>query len=153
MSDCPSDSVLIDTYFIEGPLGVTLKRRPNDGPIYVFNLIENSQAIGKNIEVNDEIWSVASTVIGVNEVKKEDWDRLIEVMQKSKRPLRIVWRRRFTDSMPRPSKDVANNISTTTITQQLSNDDTENGNEHPLQSPLSTTQDEDELQLNKLISR
>ena len=152
MSDCPSDSELIDTYFIEGPLGVTLKRRPNDGPIYVFNLVENSQAIGKNIEVNDEIWSVASTVIGVNQVKKKDWDNLIEIMQKSKRPLRIVWRRRINDSKPKQNINVVNSASSTTTSQQISTDDTENPNDYHLNA-TKDTETEDELQINNLISR
>ena len=143
--DCPSDSQLIETYFIEGSLGVTLKRRPNDGPIYVYNLIENAQAIDKDIQINDEVWSVGSHFIGQNPVTKEEWEKLIEIMQKSKRPLRIVWRRKI--------------MSTTTATvfnKELQNShqrDNDNIERHDDKDDRTIQKDPQRHQLKELITR
>jgi len=91
---CPSDSILVETFFDEGSLGVSLKFRSNEGIGFISAIIPNSQAVGKNVKEDDELWSVGSQVIGMNRLEKPDWNRLIDFIPKSKRPLRIVWRRK-----------------------------------------------------------
>lgn len=91
---CPADSILVESFFEDGSLGVSLKFRSAEGIGFISAIIPNSQADGKNVQVDDELWSVGSQVIGLNRLDKTDWNRLIDFIQKSKRPLRIVWRRR-----------------------------------------------------------
>ena len=94
---CPSDSILIKTSFDEGSLGVSLKLRQSDGVGYVVALLPNTQAVDKDIQPNDEVWSVGSQVFGESFIDKNDWNALIAFIPKSKRPLQIVWRRRLTN--------------------------------------------------------
>lgn len=94
MDICPSDSILIETYFDEGSLGVSLKFRSNEGIGFISAIIPNSQAINKNVQQDDELWAVGSQIIGLNRLEKPDWNRLIDFIPKSIRPLRMVWRRR-----------------------------------------------------------
>lgn len=45
-SACPEGYILIECSFDNGPLGVSLKWRANDGMVYVAALLPNSQSAG-----------------------------------------------------------------------------------------------------------
>ena len=109
---CPSDSILVETFFDEGSLGVSLKFRSNEGIGFISAIIPNSQAINKNVKEDDELWSVGSQVIGLNRLEKPDWNRLIDFIPKSKRPLRMVWRRRRDAMTPEDYENEARAAAT-----------------------------------------
>ena len=48
---------------------------------------------GKDIKVDDILWSVGPYVIGTKQLEKVDWDKFVEYIRSSKRPVKIIWRR------------------------------------------------------------
>eukprot|EP01035_Chromulina_nebulosa_P018876 gene18876-24667_t len=70
---CSSDSEIIETHFIDGPLGVTLRRRLEDGIVFVYDIVPNSQAINLDVQPNDELWAVGDSVLGLTPLDKQAW--------------------------------------------------------------------------------
>jgi ankyrin repeat protein len=88
-----SNADLIEVSFEEGPLGITLRRRPEDGVVFVYDIIPESQAVRLNIKLNDELWAIGDIEIGVTPLDKEAWDGLIRHIKQSARPLNMTWKR------------------------------------------------------------
>lgn len=89
---------LISVTFGEGSLGVTLRRRPEDGVVFVFDIVENSQAVDMDISVGDELWSIGESEIGDVALDKEAWNGLVQYIKFSPRPLKATWRRKGVSS-------------------------------------------------------
>jgi ankyrin repeat protein len=85
-----------ETFFGEGALGVTLRRRPEDGRVFIYDIVPNSQAVNLDVLPNDELWAVGESEIGDLPLDKEAWTGLITFIKQSPRPLRFIWRRRCT---------------------------------------------------------
>jgi Ankyrin repeats (3 copies)/Ankyrin repeat len=85
---------LIYVTFGEGSLGVTLRRRPEDGVVFVYDIVENSQAVDMDISVGDELWSIGESEIGDVALDKEAWNGLVQYIKFSPRPLKATWRRK-----------------------------------------------------------
>ena len=49
---------LIETYFVDGPLGVTLRRKVESGKVYIFQVVADSQAVDLDVAEGDELWAV-----------------------------------------------------------------------------------------------
>ena len=49
---------LVETYFVDGPLGVTLRRKVESGKVYVFQVVADSQAVDLDVVEGDELWAV-----------------------------------------------------------------------------------------------
>lgn len=88
--------IFVETFFAEGPLGVTLRRRPENGIVFIYEIVPNSQAVHLDVAPNDELWAVADSEIGETALDKEAWNGLITFIKQSTRPLRLVWRRKAT---------------------------------------------------------
>lgn len=84
---------LIPVTFGDGPLGVTLRRRPENGVVFVFDIVENSQAVDMDINIGDELWAIGASEIGEVALDKEAWNGLVQYIKYSPRPLKAVWRR------------------------------------------------------------
>lgn len=93
----------IETYFEDGPLGVTLRRKHENGIVFIFEIIPNSQAIDLNVLPNDELWAVGDSEIGETPLDKEAWNGLITFIKQSSRPLKMIWRRRPNTYNPEES--------------------------------------------------
>lgn len=93
VTTCPSDSKLVNVIFGDGALGVTLKRR--EGVVYVQDIIADSQAVSLDVQLDDELWAVESSIIGLNKLDKAAWITLVEFIKTAPRPLRMTWRRRL----------------------------------------------------------
>jgi hypothetical protein len=87
------DQVFVETFFEEGSLGVTLKRRTDDGVVYISEIVANSQAINMDVQPGDELWIAADQDIGGEFIDQEAWRGLVNFIKVSHRPLRLVWRR------------------------------------------------------------
>eukprot|EP01031_Cornospumella_fuschlensis_P046730 gene46730-57227_t len=85
---------LVETYFGEGSLGVTLRRNADTGIVFVFDIVPNSQAVQIDVKPGDELWSVGEYDIGRTPLDKDAWKGLIDFIKESQRPLRMVWVRR-----------------------------------------------------------
>lgn len=85
---------LISVTFGDGPLGVTLRRRPEDGVVFVYEIVEGSQAVDMDINIGDELWTIGLSEIGDVALDKEAWNGLVQYIKFSPRPLTAVWRRR-----------------------------------------------------------
>jgi ankyrin repeat protein len=90
--ECPPDSVLVEVFFEEGPLGVTLHRK-QEGTVIVYEIIDGSQAVNMDLIDGDELWCVGDRMIGDSPIDKVLWSELVDYIRKSDRPLRIVFRR------------------------------------------------------------
>lgn len=90
---CPSDSELVNVVFSDGPLGITLKRR--NGAVYVHDIMPNTQALDLDIRLDDELWSIDDSIIGVYKLDKLAWNSLLEYLKVSGRPLKTTWRRKL----------------------------------------------------------
>lgn len=88
-----NQSQLITVIFQDGPLGVTLRRRSKDGVVFVHDIIENSQAVNMNINIDDELWAIGQSEIGDVALDKDAWKGLVEFIRFSPRPLKAVWKR------------------------------------------------------------
>ena len=95
MDEVPRDvsSHLISVIFEDGPLGVTLRRRADDGVVFVFDIVADSQALGMDIEIGDELWAIGMSEIGDVALDKEAWNGLVQYIKFSPRPLKAIWRR------------------------------------------------------------
>ena len=95
MDETPGDvsSQLISVIFGDGPLGVTLRRRVEDGVVFVFDIVVDSQALGMDIEIGDELWAIGMSEIGDVALDKEAWNGLVQYIKFSPRPLKATWRR------------------------------------------------------------
>jgi len=89
---------LVIVYFGDGPLGVNLHRRPNDGIVEVTGIVPGSQAEHIDVVPGDELWAVGSIEMGARFIEKEAWQGIVEYIKQSLRPLEITWRR--TDRTP-----------------------------------------------------
>jgi hypothetical protein len=47
---------LITVEFQDGPMGITLRRRADDGIAFVFEIINDTQAIHLDVTPGDELW-------------------------------------------------------------------------------------------------
>lgn len=94
-SEVPADSRLVKVTFQDGPLGVTLRRRNEDGIVFVYDLVPGSQAIHLDIKPQDELWAVAESEVGTTPLDKEMWNNLVTYIKSCPRPLEIVLRRRL----------------------------------------------------------
>jgi ankyrin repeat protein len=90
----------IETFFAEGSLGVTLRRRPDDGIVFIHEVIPGSQAVDLDVQPYDELWAVGDSEIGETPLDKEAWNGLINFIKASSRPLRLVWHRKPASSRP-----------------------------------------------------
>ncbi|RYG69592.1 hypothetical protein EON64_02315 [archaeon] len=86
--------LLVETYFGQGSLGVTLRRNADTGIVFVFDIVPNSQAVHIDVQPGDELWSVGEYDIGRTPLDKDAWKGLIDFIKESQRPLRMVWVRR-----------------------------------------------------------
>jgi hypothetical protein len=99
---CVSDmdkqqSQLVTVVFQDGPLGVTLRRRSEDGVVFVHDIVEDSQAVNMNINIDDELWAIGQSEIGDVALDKDAWKGLVEFIRFSPRPLKAVWKRYNND--------------------------------------------------------
>lgn len=90
----PSSDSFVETFFLDGPLGVTLRRRPEDGIVFIHDVVPGSQAVGLDVQPLDELWAVGDSEIGETPLDKEAWNGLIGFIKASSRPLRLVWHRK-----------------------------------------------------------
>lgn len=97
--------VLVETYFQDGSLGVTLRRHADSGIVFVFDIIPESQATTIDVQPGDELWSVGDFDIGRTPLDKEAWKHLIGYIKESVRPLRMVWLRRPQALPEAPQED------------------------------------------------
>jgi ankyrin repeat protein len=112
----------VETFFTDGPLGVTLRRRPEDGIVFIYEVIPNSQATSLDVQTNDELWAVGDSEIGTTPLDKEAWNGLITFIKQSGRPLRLVWRRRHHPLFPLEApriQEVENNAARLAELQKL----------------------------------
>lgn len=84
----------VETLFGEGSLGVVLRRRAEDGIVFVHEIIPDSQAVHINVLPGDELWTVGDSEIGQTPLDKEAWNGLIAFIKQSNRPLRMIWHRK-----------------------------------------------------------
>ena len=136
---CPPDSILVEVFFEEGPLGVTLHRR-QDGVVIVFQIVDGSQAVNMDIADGDELWAVADRNIEQNPLNKADWQEVVDFIRRSERPLRIVFRRRFTEAeegdTPDQGESNANSNSGEVAPEPESDNEDEDINEEKDESEL-----------------
>ena len=90
------ESELISVTFGDGPLGVTLRRRPEDGVVFVHEIVQESQAVEMDINVGDELWAIGMSEIGDVALDREAWNGLVQYIKFSPRPLDAVWKRRYS---------------------------------------------------------
>jgi hypothetical protein len=90
----PSGHIVIDVYFEEGPLGVTLKLQIT-GDIVVTTIIDDSQAINLDIVVDDSLWAVDESIVGLSHLDKDTWARLVSFIKQSTRPLKMSFLRKL----------------------------------------------------------
>lgn len=88
------EEAFIETHFDEGPLGVTLRRRPEDGIVFIYEIVQGSQAVNMDVMALDELWSVGDSEIGETPLDKDAWNGLINYIKTSPRPIRLVWHRK-----------------------------------------------------------
>lgn len=81
------------THFQDGPLGVNLHRRPQDGIVEISGISPNTQATQLDVQVGDELWSVGSIEMGTSFIEKEAWQGIVDYIKQSSRPLEVVWKR------------------------------------------------------------
>lgn len=93
VSDMSLESQFITVIFQDGPLGVTLRRRAKDGVVFVHDIVDNSQAVNMNINIDDELWAIGQSEIGDVALDKDAWKGLVEFIKFSPRPLKAVWKR------------------------------------------------------------
>jgi len=87
-------SKFVETFFCDGPLGVVLRRRAEDGIVFVHEIIPDSQAVNIDVSPGDELWTVGESEIGETPLDKEAWDGLITFIKQSSRPLKLIWHRK-----------------------------------------------------------
>jgi ankyrin repeat protein len=97
-NEVPDGSRLVQVFFQEGQLGVTLRRRVEDGVVYVHELVPNTQGVLLDIELGDELWKVGDSLIGTTSLDKEAWQALVQYIKACPRPLAVTWRRRLKDA-------------------------------------------------------
>lgn len=95
---CPQDSILVEVFFDDGPLGVTL-HRGHSGIVTVMKIIEETQAVNMDVADGDELWEVGDRFIGETPMEKAEWGEVVEYIKTSDRPLRVVFRRHFRDEL------------------------------------------------------
>ena len=84
---------LVSVSFEEGPLGVTLRRNA-DGVVFVFAIVEGTQAVNMDIRAGDELWSIGESLIEDTRIDKEAWDALVQYIKHASRPLKATWVRK-----------------------------------------------------------
>ena len=84
---------LVSVSFEDGPLGVTLRRNA-DGVVFVFAIVEGTQAENMDISVGDELWSIGESLIEDTKIDKEAWDALVQYIKHASRPLKATWVRK-----------------------------------------------------------
>ena len=94
------EQVLVEVYFEEGPLGVTLRRRGDTGIVFVYEIQSGSQAVNLDVQSGDELWGVGDTEIGNTPLDKDAWNGLIQFIKNSARPLRVIFKRLVTVDTP-----------------------------------------------------
>ena len=63
-NESPNSSkiVFVEVHFGEGSLGVTLRRKVDTGIVYIYDIVEGSQAdLDLDVKPNDELWAVSSS--------------------------------------------------------------------------------------------
>jgi ankyrin repeat protein len=95
----------VETFFGEGSLGVVLRRRAEDGIVFVHEIIPESQAVHINVLPGDELWTVGDSEIGQTPLDKEAWNGLIAFIKQSNRPLRMIWHRKPILEVKDPTLD------------------------------------------------
>jgi ankyrin repeat protein len=86
------DSIIVEVFFEEGPLGVTLHRK-SDGKVIVFEILDGSQAVNMDLVDGDELWGVGDRIVGDTPIDKARWQEIVEFIRKSERPLRVQFKR------------------------------------------------------------
>jgi ankyrin repeat protein len=103
MTNENNDEIMfIETFFDEGKLGVTLRRRADDGIVFVFEVLADSQAVNIDVLPGDELWAVDNSDIGGTPLDQEAWQGLINYIKTSPRPIRLVWKRTIKPNRPLP---------------------------------------------------
>lgn len=101
ISPAAPDFSLIKTFFQDGPLGVNLHRRVTDGIVEVTEIFPNSQAVGMDVRVGDEVWSIGAIEIGKQYLDKEAWEGLVDYIKQGARPVQVTWNRpKVTETCP-----------------------------------------------------
>jgi hypothetical protein len=108
----------IEVFFVEGPLGVTLRRRPDDGIVFIHEIIPDSQAVNLNVQPMDELWAVGDSEIGETPLDKDAWNGLINFIKTSSRPLRLVLHRKSQTPAPEPPLNSPTTVVESTIPSQ-----------------------------------
>jgi len=143
-----TEEKFVDTLFQEGPLGVNIRRRPDDGIVVVYDIIAETQAVELDVEIGDELWSVGGNVLGDKYLEKDSWHGLVEYIKASARPLQITWkRRRFDERNPQNlivEDDLGDSPTISTKVQNPENADTltvadENYNEDSMEDLVNTS--------------
>jgi hypothetical protein len=129
MSDSSQEGeiYLVNVVFGEGALGVTLRRRPQDGVVFVYDIVENSQAVNMDINIDDELWAIGDSEIGDVALDKEAWNGLVQYIKFSPRPLKAVWKRLERSRPDTPDSDIidSNQVDTSNLNQYEESEDEE----------------------------
>lgn len=150
-SNEPEDSVLVPTFFQDGPLGVNLHRREADGIVEVTEIFPNSQATSLDVKVGDEVWSIGNIEIGRQHLDKEAWQGLVEYIKQGSRPIQVTWnRRKRTESFDIGSLRTTSQDNT----RQLSRSDTtspalkaEKVHENEIEEEAEQSEEEEEYEV------
>lgn len=125
----------VEVFFGEGSLGVTLRRRANDGIVYVHEILPNSQATELDIEPADQLWRVGDVEVRDNPLDKDSWLNLIHYIKDCPRPMRSVWRR----PPPVPESERADIAQDTTPMKSDGCTSGRNSSLKPQDEPISPT--------------
>lgn len=98
VNDCPDGCELIETFFNQGPLGVSLKWSEIDGLVTVSGIAPGTQAVSIDVHEHDELWCVGTEIIASKTLTKPEWNGIVEHIKSSQRPLRIVWKRKLPET-------------------------------------------------------
>jgi C-terminal processing protease CtpA/Prc len=153
-SDNSPDSIFIETIFEEGSLGVSLKWREIDGVAYVERIVPNTQAVEKNIELGDELWSVGEHD-GKN-LQKNQWNQLVEYIKNAPRPIKIVWRRKVMHVPDNLNSAVDTNPTLTTKSDRIissSIKESDNSVNDLKSQPLNQEEENNLQQLREIASK
>ena len=91
-----------EVQFMEGSLGVKLKRSKH-GTLLVQDIIPNSQAVGKGIEIGDKFCCIGTKNVSDHPIEDEEFNSIVGIIKEHERPLPIRFER------PRPMDSPNNN--------------------------------------------
>jgi len=127
-NSCPVDSVLVKVTFEDGPLGVSLRRRP-DGTVFVSSIVKGSQADGLDIQETDDLWGIGPTIIGNTHLDKEAWDKFINYVKFARRPLDMIFKRKKATMNISTSKSAEENVEVEDEEEDNDNDNEQEDND------------------------